>query len=104
MENISIFSPESIIFPNLNFESSLSDIIGSKIRLCISQVFIYGEPEIVQIDNGTEFRNKDVIGYLKVKDLKCIHGMPNHPKSQNAAEDLTKLYKTIFQNFTKMIR
>ena len=45
--------------------------------LCISQVFINGEPEIFQTDNGTEFRNKDVEGYLETK--KFIHGRPNYP-------------------------
>ena len=56
--------------------------------LCISQVFINGEPEIFQTDNGTEFSNKDVEGYLEAK--KIIHGRPNYPESQGAVEAFSK--------------
>ena len=35
--------------------------------LCFSQVFIYSGPEILQTDNGTEFRNKDVENTSKQK-------------------------------------
>ena len=82
----------------------LFDIKGANIRLCISQVFIYGETKKFQTDNGTELRNKYVEGYIEVKDLKFTHGRPYHPESQGAVEHLTKLFKTIFQTVTKMIR
>ena len=83
----------------------LSDIKGPNIRLCISQVFIYGEPEIFQTDGGIEFRNKDVEGYLETKDIKFIHGKPNHPESQGAVESFNKkLFITILQTVTKMVR
>ena len=41
-------------------------------------------------DNGTEFRNKDVEGYLEAKDIKFIHGRPYHPESQGAVEAFNK--------------
>ena len=41
-------------------------------------------------DNGTEFRNKDVEGYLETKDIKFIHGRPYHPESQGAVEAFNK--------------
>ena len=53
-------------------------------------IFIYGEPEIFQTDNGTEFRNKDVEGYLEAKDIKFIHGKYYHPESQDAVEAFNK--------------
>ena len=68
----------------------LSDIKGPNIRLCISQAFIYGEPEMFQTDNGTEFRNKDVERYLEEKDIKFIHGRLYHPESQGAVEAFNK--------------
>ena len=67
-----------------------SYIKGPNIRLCISHIFIYGEPEIFQTDSGTEFRNKDVEGYLEAKNIKFIHGSPNHQENQGAAEAFNK--------------
>ena len=77
-------------FSKFGFWIPLSDIKGPSIRLCISQVFINGEPEIFQTDNGTEFRNKDVEGYLEAKDIKFIHRRPYHPESQGAVETFNK--------------
>ena len=77
-------------FSKFGFLIPLSEIKGPNIRLCISQVFIYGEPEIFQTDNGTEFRNKDVEGYLEAKDIKFIHRRPYHPESQGAVEAFNK--------------
>ena len=90
MVNIKIiFKPELIIF-QIWVWIPLSDIKGPNIVLCISQIFIYGEPEILQTDNGTEFKNKDVEGYLEAKNIKFIHGRPNHPESQDAVETFNK--------------
>ena len=68
----------------------ISDIKGPNIRLCISQVFIYGEPEIFQIDNGIEIKNKDVKEYLEAKNIKFIHGWPYHPENQGAVKAFNK--------------
>ena len=79
MEILSIFLFVLIFSLQFGFWIPLSDIKSSNIRLCISLVFIYGEPEVFQTDNRTEFRNKDGEGYLKAKDLELIHRRPNNP-------------------------
>ena len=92
------------LFSKCGFWIPLSNIKGQKIKLCISQVFIYSETKIFQTDNCTEFRNKDVEGYFEAKDIKLIHRRSNHPESQVLLRHLTKLFKTIFQTVTKIIR
>ena len=97
-KNIKFFLLELIIFPKFGVWIPLFDIKGPNIRWCISQVFIYGEPEIFQTDNGTEFRNKYVEGYIEAKNTKFIHGRPNHPKYQSAVEVFNKTVQNCFSD------
>ena len=90
MGDKSFFKTRIDYFSKFGFWIPLSDIKDLNIRLCISQVFIYGKPEIFQIDNGTEFRNKNVKWYLVTIEIKYIHRRPNHPKSQCAVEAFNK--------------
>ena len=79
----------------------LTDIKSHNIRICIFQVFICGEPEIFQTDNGIEFRNKDVEEYLEAKDIKFIHGRPNHQDSQDAVEAFNKTVQDYLPDYYK---
>ena len=55
-------------------------------------------------DNGTEIKNKDVEGYLETKDIKFIMKDLIIQKDKVLLKHFTKLFKTIFQIITKMIR
>lgn len=50
-------------------------------------LLVFGCPQILQSDNGREFRAQ-VVEELKVlwPDLKIIHGRPRHPQSQGSVE------------------
>ena len=51
-----------------------------------------GFPEEIGSDNGKEFKNTLIEGYLKEKNIKFIHGMPYNPHSQGVVE---RFHKTI---------
>ena len=76
-----------------------SNIRGLNIRLCISQVFIYNEPEIFKTDNDSEFRNKDVDEFLEAKDIKFIHGRLNYPERQSAVEKNNKTVQEYISDY-----
>ena len=51
-----------------------------------------GFPEEIGSDNGKEFKNNLIEGYLREKNIKFIHGLPYNPHSQGVVE---RFHKTI---------
>ena len=45
-----------------------------------------GFPEEIGSDNGKEFKNTLIEGYLKEKNIKFIHGQPYNPQSKGVVE------------------
>jgi len=49
-----------------------------------------GKPEILQSDNGREFVNQIIEGFLKKQGIEFIHGRPYHPQSQGFIERVNR--------------
>ena len=61
-------------------------------------ISIYGEAYIFLIDNSIEFKNKDIKGYLELKDIKFINRRPNHRKSQGVVKVFNKTIQDCYEN------
>jgi len=60
---------------------------ANEVAMQILDIFLlFGEPNILQSDNGTEFTA--IIGVLKNvwPECKIVHGKPRHPQSQGSVE------------------
>ena len=68
-----------------------ADTILNKVKECFSR---NGFPQEFGTDNGTEFKNKKMINYLKSKNIKFIHGKAYNPRSQGCVERLHRTLKT----------
>jgi len=49
-----------------------------------------GKPKCLQSDNGLEFKNNLIEGFLKSIDVEFKHGRPYHPQSQGMIESLNR--------------
>ena len=68
------------------------------------QAFIYGESEIFQTDSGTKLSNKVVKVFLEAKGINLSMEGLIIEKAKVLLMYSTKLFETIFQTVTKMIR
>ena len=71
-------------------ENKESNTIFKALKICLE---CNGFPEELGSDNGKEFRNKIIEGYLKDKNIKYIHGNPYNPHSQGVVERFHKTVK-----------
>ena len=62
----------------------------------------FGKCKILQVDNGTEFKNKLLEGYCKENNIKLIHSSPYHPQTNGVCEVVHKeIRKYIYTEFFK---
>jgi len=62
----------------------------------------FGKYKILQVDNGTEFKNKLLEGYCKENNIKLIHSSPYHPQTNGVCEVVHKeIRKYIYTEFFK---
>ena len=59
----------------------------------------YGPPEIVITDQGLEFKNKDVLGYLESLGTEVRHSSPFHPQTNGKIERFHRTFKGIIRTF-----
>ena len=58
--------------------------------------------KILQVDNGTEFKNKLLEGYCNENNIKLIHSSPYHPQTNGVCEVVHKeIRKYIYTEFFK---
>ena len=70
-----------------------------KIELFIEN---FGECKILQVDNGTEFKNNLLQTYCNNKNIKLIHSSPYHPQTNGVIEVVHKeIRKYIYTEFFK---
>lgn len=67
------------------------------------KIFIkkFGKLEIIQVDNGGEFSNKDLDNYCVNNDITLISGAPRHPQSQGAIEAFNNIFKKLLDILIK---
>ena len=53
-------------------------------------ISLYGEPKILQSDNGREFSNKYLDKYCKDKNITLIHSFVRHPTTNGMCEAVHK--------------
>lgn len=75
---------------------------GAEITAALQKVIEAGDkPSILQSDNGTEFKNDILDGYLQAVGIKPIHSLAYTPTSQGAIERFNQTFKhLIFQHFS----
>ena len=62
----------------------------------------YGKCKILQVDNGTEFKNKELERYCHENNIKLVHSSPYHPQSNGVCEVVHKeIRKYIYTEFFK---
>ena len=59
----------------------------------------YGPPEIMITDQGLEFKNKEVIGYLDSLGTEIRHSSPFHPQTNGKIERFHRTFKGILRTF-----
>ena len=64
---------------------------------------IFGAPQIIQSDNGKEFRNQ-VLASLKIiwPGIEVIHGRPRRPQSQGSIERCNGDVQDIIGSFMRL--
>ena len=60
----------------------------------------YGAPEVVITDNGLEFKNQLVKGYLQKLGVEVRHSTPHHPQSNGKVK---RFHKTLKQLLSKLV-
>ena len=62
----------------------------------------FGKCKILQVDNGTEFKNKELERYCHENNIKLVHSSPYHPQSNGVCEVVHKeIRKYIYTEFFK---
>ena len=46
----------------------------------------FGSCKILQVDNGTEFKNKILETYCNNNNIKLVHSSPYHPQTKGVVE------------------
>ena len=59
----------------------------------------YGPPEIIITDQGLEFKNKQVEGYLTSLGVEVRHSSPFHPQTNGKIERFHRTFKGILRKF-----
>lgn len=67
--------------------------VGSSLNWVMST---FGAPQILQSDNGKEFRNEIVETLAASEHVKVTHGRPRHPSTQGAVERMNQTIETIY--------
>ena len=68
-----------------------SETILNLVKDCFNKI---GIPEEFGNDNGTEFKNKYMVEFLKSKNIKFVHGKAYNPRSQGYVGRLHRTLKT----------
>ncbi|KAG0440842.1 Gag-Pol polyprotein [Dictyocoela muelleri] len=75
------------IYSRFGFVKALKNKTGTLVVAGLKDIFHeHGPCEILQSDNGTEFKNKDIQKLCEDLNIEQIHGRPNHPQSQGIVE------------------
>ena len=59
----------------------------------------YGPPEVIITDQGLEFKNQEVMGYLKSLGTEVRHSSPFHPQTNGKIERFHRTFKGILRTF-----
>ena len=59
----------------------------------------YGPPEVMITDQGLEFKNRTVEGYLKSLGVDVRHSSPFHPQTNGKIERFHRTFKAILRKF-----
>jgi RNase P subunit RPR2 len=89
---IDVYSKYMSTFP-LKSKSAVE--VQSKLQ---SLFYLLGVPQIIQCDNGKEFKNSILVDYCKENNIALIHDIPRRPQSQVQLKDLTRLSQDIYKS------
>jgi transposase InsO family protein len=75
------------VYSKFDFAFSLKSKSADLVLNSLSSLFfLFGPPQILQCDNGKEFKNSKLIEFSKNKKIILINGKPRYPQSQGKIE------------------
>lgn len=82
------------VFSRYLFCRALANKTDDNVAAALQSIFSeHGWPNIIQCDNGPEFRGK-VISLLRKKNVKIVHGRAYHPQSQGKVERQNRIIRS----------
>ena len=71
------------------------ELVISKIKY---HILLYGKCKILQCDNGTEFKNRELKVFTENEGIELIFSRPRHPQTNGAIESIHKRVRTNLLN------
>lgn len=86
-------------FSRFSMLSPLPSKSANAVAIALRDIFFdFGQPDIMQCDNGKEFQG-NVKKFLEKKKINVIHGRPYHPQSQGKVERCHRTMKKKLRYF-----